>query len=75
MPRLRKRALSLLAGAGLLFFIGTNAQAGWLFVLAALILGTVAAGWLLPIRATSGVIDLAKSARTRAPGRGDPRRP
>ena len=55
MPRLRKRALSLLAGTGLLFFIGTNVQAGWLFVLAALILGAVAAGWLLPIRATSGV--------------------
>ena len=64
MPRLRKRALSLLAGAGLLFFIGTNVQAGWLFVLAALILGAVAAGWLLPIRATSGV-----TISRRVPGR------
>ena len=64
MPRLRKRALSLLAGAGLLFFIGTNVQAGWLFVLAALILGAVAAGWILPIRATSGV-----TVSRRVPGR------
>jgi uncharacterized protein (DUF58 family) len=64
VPRLRKRAWSLLAGAGLLFFIGTNVQAGWLFVLAALILGTVAAGWLLPMRATRGV-----AIARRVPGR------
>jgi uncharacterized protein (DUF58 family) len=55
MPRLRKRAVALLLGAGVLFFIGTNVQAGWLFVLAALMLGTVVAGFLLPMRATSGL--------------------
>ena len=28
--RLRKRAAGLLLGAAVLFFIGTNVQAGWL---------------------------------------------
>ena len=55
MPRLRKRAFGLLVGAGVLFFIGTNVQAGWLFVLSALMLGAFAAGWLLAIRGASGI--------------------
>ena len=37
--RLRRRAIGLLVGAGVLFFLGTNVQAGWLFVLAAMLLG------------------------------------
>ena len=48
--RLRKRALGLAAGAAVLFLLGTNVQAGWLFVLCALLLGTVVAGLLLPGR-------------------------
>ena len=31
--RVRRRAIGLLLGAGVLYLIGTNAQAGWLFVL------------------------------------------
>ena len=46
--RLRKRAASLLMGAVVLFLIGTNVQAGMLFVLAALLLGAAAAGAVLP---------------------------
>ena len=54
--RLRKRAIGLLLGAGVLFFLGTNVQAGWLFVLAAMLLGVVLAGIVMPVRATSGVV-------------------
>jgi uncharacterized protein (DUF58 family) len=49
--RLRKRAVGLLVGAGLLFFLGVNVQAGWLFVLAALLVGTVIVGLVVPIGA------------------------
>ena len=48
MPRLRKRAVSLLLGAILLFFLATNVQTGWLYVLSALLLGAFAAGWAIP---------------------------
>ncbi len=54
--RLRKRAIGLLLGAGVLFFLGTNVQAGWLFVLAAMMLGAVLAGILMPVLATRGVV-------------------
>ena len=54
--RLRKRAIGLLVGVGVLFVLGTNVQAGWLFVLAALLIGAVAAGLVLPVRATRGVV-------------------
>lgn len=60
--RLRKRAMGLMIGAGVLFFLGTNVQAGWLFVLAAMLLGVVVAGVVLPVRATRGV-----QAQRRAP--------
>ena len=62
--RLRKRAFGLLFGAGLLFFLGTNVQAGWLFVLAAMLLGAVLAGVVLPATATRGVV-----VERRAPAR------
>ena len=42
--RLRKRAAGLALGAGILFLLGTNVQAGWLFVLCALMLGTLRVG-------------------------------
>src|SRR6266487_551978 len=58
--RLRKRAVGLLLGAGILFLIGTNVQAGWLYVLAALLLGALAAGLVLPFAALRGLsIELA----------------
>jgi uncharacterized protein (DUF58 family) len=48
VPRPRKRAAVLVIGAGVLFFLGTNVQAGWLFVLAAFLVGTALAGIVLP---------------------------
>ncbi len=53
--RLRKRAAGLLLGAAVLFLLGTNVQAGWLFVLCALMLGTLAAGLILPGRMLRGI--------------------
>jgi len=50
MPRPTRRAAGLVAGAGVLIFLGTNVQAGWLFVIAACLLGAVAAGAVLPAR-------------------------
>lgn len=50
MPRLRKRAVGMSVGAAVLFFLGTNVQAGWLFVIAALLLGVVVAGVVHPGR-------------------------
>lgn len=61
MPRPRKRAAGLVVGAGILFFLGTNVQAGWLFVIAACLLGAVAAGLALPGRMLRG-LDLDRSA-------------
>ena len=55
MPRPRKRAAVLLAGAGVLFFVGTNVQAGWLFVLAAFLVGTVVSGLAMPGRMLRGL--------------------
>jgi uncharacterized protein (DUF58 family) len=58
--RLRKRAAGLLLGAAVLFLIGTNVQAGWLYVIAALLLGALAAGLVLPFAALRGLsIELA----------------
>jgi uncharacterized protein (DUF58 family) len=53
--RPRKRLGGLLVGAAVLFVIGTNVQAGWLFVLAALLLGAVVAGTVLPFAALRGL--------------------
>src|SRR2546422_7549878 len=50
-----KRAVGLLLGAGILFLIGTNVQAGWLYVVAALLLGALAAGLVLPFAALRGL--------------------
>ena len=53
--RPRKRAAGLLLGSAVLFVIGTNVQAGWLFVLAALLLGALVAGTVLPLGALRGL--------------------
>jgi uncharacterized protein (DUF58 family) len=47
--RLRKRAAGLGVGAAVVFLIGTNVQAGWLYVLAAMMLGALIAGMVLPV--------------------------
>jgi uncharacterized protein (DUF58 family) len=53
--RLRKRAAGLTFGGGVLFLLGTNVQAGWLFVICALLLGAVIAGILMPSLAVRGL--------------------
>ena len=64
--RLRRRAVGLSLGAAILFVIGTNAQAGWLFVLAALLLGAVIAGVIVPLVAVHGLaVELAAPGETR----------
>ena len=55
MPRPRRRAAGLAFGALLLFTVGTSVQAGWLLVLSSVLLGSVIAGMLLPLRMVSGV--------------------
>src|SRR3954463_3117925 len=64
--RLRRRAAGLIVGAVVLFVIGTNAQAGCLFVLAALLLGTAVAGIVVPLVALRGLeVELTAPAETR----------
>ena len=49
------RAFAILGGAGLLFAVGTNVQAGWVLAIAALLLGILAAGVVLPLSSVRGV--------------------
>jgi uncharacterized protein (DUF58 family) len=62
LPRPRRRAAGLLGGSFLVFAVGTNVQAGWLFVLASLLMAVAVAGWVLPARMIRGV-----SGERRAP--------
>lgn len=62
--RLRRRAAGLALGALVLFLVGTNVQAGWLFVIAALLLGAAGAGVVLPWRMVRGV-EVAREAPER----------
>lgn len=48
IPRPNRKAASLTAAALLLFVVAGNSQAGWVFVLAAAIVGVVVAGAVLP---------------------------
>src|SRR5439155_23569337 len=50
-----RRALGLTVGALLLFAVGTNVQAGWLIVLASLLVGSVLVGMILPPFMVRGV--------------------
>jgi hypothetical protein len=45
----------MVLGAGLLFVVGTSVQAGWLLVLASILLGATLVGLLLPRRMLRGV--------------------
>ena len=63
--RLRPRAAGLIVGALILFLVGTNVQAGWLFVIAALMLGAAVAGIALPARMVRGV-EVTRRAAERA---------
>src|SRR5437763_1451930 len=55
MPRPQIRAAGLLLGPGLLFLIGTNVQAGWLYVIASFLVGAAIAGAWLPRRMLTGI--------------------
>jgi uncharacterized protein (DUF58 family) len=55
LPRPRRRAIALAGGSLLVFAAGTNVQAGWLFVLASLLLAVAVAGWALPPRMIRGI--------------------
>ncbi|MCA1838915.1 MAG: DUF58 domain-containing protein [Actinobacteria bacterium] len=48
MYRPTKKAFSLTLGALLLFGVGANAEAGWLYVMAAAMVGVVIAGLIIP---------------------------
>jgi uncharacterized protein (DUF58 family) len=47
--------VSLLIGAALLFFLATNIQSGWLYVLSASLLGALLAGWIIPFGGLRGL--------------------
>jgi uncharacterized protein (DUF58 family) len=51
-----KRALALGAGAIALFAVGTNVQAGWVLVIAALLAGVLGVGLVMPLRASAGIV-------------------
>jgi uncharacterized protein (DUF58 family) len=53
--RLTRRAVGIGGGALILFGVGTNVQAGWVLVVAALMLGILVAGLVYPLRALSGI--------------------
>jgi hypothetical protein len=53
--RLTNRTLALGGGAVLLFGVGTSVQAGWVLAIAALLLGMLVVGVVLPIRGLVGI--------------------
>ena len=55
MVRPTRRAGGLVLGAAILFAVGTNVQAGWVLVLAALLIGAAITGMILPARMVRGV--------------------
>lgn len=61
MLRPTKRFGALLVGAVLLFVIGTNIQSGWLLVLSSLLLASLVAGSILPLR-TVRRVEVERSA-------------
>ncbi|MBN1976055.1 MAG: DUF58 domain-containing protein [Anaerolineae bacterium] len=50
------RAVTLLVAAFLLYLFGNQTQVGWMFVMSALLAGTVLAAWMLNRRALRGVV-------------------
>jgi uncharacterized protein (DUF58 family) len=53
--RATKRALALGGGALALFAVGTNVQAGWVLVIAALLGGVLGVGVIVPLFGSSGI--------------------
>jgi uncharacterized protein (DUF58 family) len=64
-----RRALALAGGAIALFAVGTNVQAGWVLAIAALLLGILVTGVILPLRALSGLDIARRVPRTANAGR------
>jgi uncharacterized protein (DUF58 family) len=63
-----KRAFALAGGAVALFLVGTNVQAGWVLGIAALLLGVLVTGSLLPLRGFKGVVVGRRVPRTATAG-------
>jgi uncharacterized protein (DUF58 family) len=63
-----KRAFALAGGALLLFGVGTNVQAGWVMAVAALLIGILAAGLILPLRGLNGIAVSRDVPRTAVAG-------
>jgi uncharacterized protein (DUF58 family) len=63
-----RRAFALAGGALALFVVGTNVQAGWVLVIAALLAGTLAVGVLAPLRGSAGVAVSRRVPRTATAG-------
>ncbi|MEO7803283.1 MAG: DUF58 domain-containing protein [Actinomycetota bacterium] len=55
VPRPARRAFSMFFGSLVLFGVGANAQAGWLYVIGSGMLGVVVAGFVLPTMAVRGL--------------------
>jgi len=55
VARPNRRALGLTLGGFVLVLVGSNVQAGWILVLAALLIGAVATGLLLPRSMVAGI--------------------
>jgi uncharacterized protein (DUF58 family) len=53
---LTARAITLLVAALLIYFFGNQTQVGWMYVMSALLAGTVLAAWMLNRHALRGVI-------------------
>ena len=63
--RLSSRAFAITAAGGLLFLAGTTAQAGWLFVLAAGVIGLVVGSVLVRQNLNAASVERSTPARTR----------
>jgi uncharacterized protein (DUF58 family) len=63
-----RRAVAFAGGALLLFGVGTNVQAGWVLVVAALLIGILVAGVVLPLRGLRGISVARRTPRTATAG-------
>ena len=63
-----KRALAFAGGALALFLVGTNVQAGWVLVIAALLVGVLLIGLISPFRGSDGVTIGRRVPRTATAG-------
>ncbi|MEX2393962.1 MAG: DUF58 domain-containing protein [Actinomycetota bacterium] len=62
------RLVALAGGAMLLFAVGTNVQAGWVLAIAALLLGILVAGVVIPLSSLRGIEVERRAPRTAQAG-------